>query len=97
MTTMEQEVVISVADLRYVCIKCQHCNTQVILDMADPSEVARKYANAFTPASCPGCQSEYDSAIRPGIDSLQRAYMELLKIEKQIAFRGKFTADTSPQ
>lgn len=87
MCVMHKELVVSIADLRYVCIECPHCRTKVVLDMKEPSEVSKKY-NFFTPKECPGCRTAYDTAIQPSIDSLQRSYTSLMQIADRISFRG---------
>lgn len=88
MGAMHKELVISVADLRYVCIGCQNCHTTVTLDMQELPNFREKY-DAFTPKDCPGCQKEYDTAVRDGIDQLHRVFKMLSKVEKRVTFRGR--------
>jgi len=85
MCFVRKEVVISIADLRYVCIECPQCQTKVILDMEQKAAFAEKHG-IFAPKECPGCHSAYDSAIQPNIDQLQRAYQSLLEIADRITF-----------
>lgn len=87
---MHKELVISIADLRYVAIACRSCRTKVILDMKEKSEHAKRHGY-FAPLDCPHCKERYDSAIRPGIDAMQHAYQSLLELEGQITFRGEAT------
>lgn len=84
---MYKEIVVSLADLRYLSIECPICHTKVTLDMKDKSELAKKYA-FFTPIECPGCQTKYDTAIPQTIDSFQKSYASLLEIAERISFHG---------
>jgi hypothetical protein len=84
---MQSDFVISLSDMRYVEIHCEHCRTKVTLDMQDVSEFSEKYG-AFAPKTCPGCRKDYDTAIMPAVDAFQRAYQSLLQIPKSITFRG---------
>ncbi len=83
---MRKAFVISLADLRFVSVACQHCRTRVLLDLQQPSEHAMKIGELL-PDECPGCRKHYDSALVPGLLALQSAYRDLLKIEKQIEFQ----------
>jgi hypothetical protein len=85
MPCMRSQLTISIGDLRKVSIACQHCRTVVTLDMLEPSELATKH-ECFAPTKCPGCNKEYDSAIRPSLDQLWRAYTALLPIKAAISF-----------
>ncbi len=97
---MQREFVVSLADLRYVCIACAHCPTKVILDMErdrDPEAARSRHPDAttmtgFAPQTCPGCGRHYDSAIRLRVDQFQLAYKALVPvpdaIKNQISFRG---------
>lgn len=89
---MHKEVVISIADLRYVSIECPVCKTRVVLDMKQKAPFAEKHG-FFAPKKCPGCQSSYDSAIQPNVDSLQEAYQSLMQIADRISFRGEPTIE----
>lgn len=85
---MHKQIVVSLYDLRFVSVECPHCKTVVTLDMQEPQGLARDYANAFCPKECPGCQKDYDTAIRPSVDSFQKAYKALVGISDRISFRG---------
>jgi len=89
MLFMHKELVVSLADLRYVSISCQNCRTVVTLDMKTPSEFAQKNDGAFAPKQCPGCRQDYDTAIRPSVESFQRSYHSLMEIAGRISFRGE--------
>lgn len=86
MANMHKELICSLADIRYISIACQHCNTKVVLDLKEPTEIAKMHDNAMLPKACPGCRKEYDTALGRGLDSLQKAYGELKRIERCIGF-----------
>jgi phage FluMu protein Com len=83
---MHRQIRITVGELRYISITCPNCRTVVTLDMREPSKLLATTRNCFTPAKCPGCTDEYDSAIRPNVDQLWRAYTALQQIEKRVSF-----------
>lgn len=85
---MQRELVVSLADLRHISIKCLHCNTRVILDMREKSAFAEKH-NFFAPKVCPGCQAPYDSAVPTNVDYLQKIYQSLLPLAGTIGFYGE--------
>lgn len=87
---MRKEVIISIEDLRHICIECPHCHAKVILDMQQSVPVARAHG-MFAPANCPGCEASYDSAIKPNVDQLQRIYAALSAIADRISFRAEAT------
>ena len=89
---MRKEIVFGIEDLRYVEIECPHCHTKVILDMQQPAEFAQKH-DFFAPRKCPGCETSYDSAIQPGVDRLQKAYAELLRIGDRVRFHKPVEGD----
>ena len=86
MLVMQKQFVVSLADFRFVSIECQTCRTLVTMDMKEPHEFTEKY-DAFTPKDCPACRRQYDSAVRPGVDALQRAYAALGPIADRVSFR----------
>jgi len=88
MLLMQKEIVCSLSDIRYVCVSCQHCKTKVILDLKEPSEFSRKHDNALLPNECPGCRKDYDGALKPGMELLQKAYDALGLAERSVSFRG---------
>ncbi len=88
MAAMQKQFVISLCDLRYVCIECPHCKAVVTLDMKETSEFQSKQG-VFAPKECPGCRKAYDTAIPPNVDSFQRSYKALLEIAERVSFRGK--------
>ena len=86
MLVMHKQKIVTLADLRFVCIKCPLCRTEVSMDMQEPSEVAKR---SFTPRKCPGCDAAYDSAIVNGVDALQRLYGQLLLKAEALSFYGE--------
>jgi phage FluMu protein Com len=93
MLAMKKELIISLADLRYISITCPRCKTQVVLDMKEPSEFSQKH-DYFSPNKCPGCLTLYDSAIEPAVANLQRFYQSLLPVADRITFRTE--AENTP-
>ena len=86
MASMYKELVCSLADIRYVSVSCQHCKTRVLLDLKEPTEFSKMHDNAMLPKECPGCRKGYDTALGVGLDALQKAYVELARIERCIGF-----------
>ncbi len=89
---MRTEAVISISDLRYVCIECPQCRTKVILDMTERTEFGKRH-DFFAPNKCPACQAPYDTAIQPGVDQLQKAYEALAPIAGRVSFRSEAEDD----
>lgn len=85
---MRKQLSVSLSDFRYVCIECPRCKTRVILDMKNKAAFAVEHG-FFTPRDCPACKTPYDSAVRPNIDQLQRAYEALFEIADRITFLGE--------
>lgn len=88
MAAMHRELVVSVADLRYVCLRCKQCNTTVTFDLQEPSQFTQKHG-VLAPKDCPVCRTEYDVALRQGIDGFYRAFKPMLDVADWITFRGK--------
>ena len=89
MLAMQNETVCFLSDLRYACISCKHCNTKVMLDLLELAELAKKYDESIVANMCPGCGSDYDSALRIGLSALRRALSVLNPIADTITFRGE--------
>ena len=89
MRFMQKQIVVSLADLRYVSVHCPRCRTTVTLDMKEPSEFAKKYDGAFVPKECPGCREDYDTAIRPSVGAFQSSYHSLSEIAERVSFSGE--------
>jgi hypothetical protein len=84
---MQSNFVISLADIRYVDIHCAQCPTVVTMDMKDDKPFNER-PGAFAPKTCPGCQKNYDSAIKTGIDGFKSAYQTLLNVPLSVTFRS---------
>ena len=90
---MQRELIVSLADLRYVTITCPQCRTQVTLDMKEPSEFSQKHESGyFAPRHCPGCTALYDTAIVPAVNGFQRLYQSVFAIADRISFKGEASA-----
>ena len=87
MAAMQRQIVISLADLRYVSLECDHCHSILTLDMAKVSEHQEKYG-VFFPRVCSVCQKAFDTATE-NLDSFRRCYRSLLPIAGRITFRGE--------
>jgi phage terminase large subunit GpA-like protein len=83
---MRKETVISVGDLRHICITCPHCQTRFILDMDAPYLGTNDRPN-FAPSGCPGCRQLYDSTVG-NLNALHRVYCAIhdAKIGTAITF-----------
>lgn len=88
---MVKQMLLSIQELRYVCITCPHCETQITLDMmafnrpsSESERVARR--KLFTPRTCPACQNNFDTAVH-SLDAFQAAYEELTKLKGVVGFR----------
>lgn len=81
---MRKQMIVGLGDFRYVSIECPRCHTRLVLDM-QKREFANEH-NFFTPKICPGCSSNYDSAIQPNVDRLQVAYEGLMEIADRVTF-----------
>jgi len=88
MTAMQKQLVVSLADIRYLSIYCPRCRTTVTLDMKEPPQITEKHS-AFAPKICPGCRDDYDTAIRSNVDRLYGAYKALEPIADRIGLRGE--------
>jgi hypothetical protein len=88
MAIMLQEMIVFVEDLRFVRIRCAHCNTTLVLDLKG-AFAPTKARGSFVPKHCPMCGEPYDGAVQPCVESLHGIYQELLKLEKGITFTGE--------
>lgn len=93
MAAMHRQLVVSLADLRYISLQCKNCDSSITLDMTKVSDHQRQHG--FTPAVCPACRQNYDTATR-SINQLRDAYDSLLRVADQVTLRGDAeTADAS--
>ncbi len=89
MLAMKKQLIIALADLRYVSIECHTCKTVVTLDMKEPLSADTEKSGLFGPVTCPGCGQGYDSAIQPNVELFRKSYRSLLPIADRITFRGE--------
>ena len=84
---MLRKAVVSVQELQYVSVCCQHCNTTVVVDLSSEDRTVVRFPNAgFISEQCPGCGTKYDSALQMGLKSVESAYKSLLPFAKYIGF-----------
>ena len=86
MLAMHKEILIAIADLRFVRVGCQHCKTRVVLDLHEPSDFSQRLDGSILSAECPGCRRAYDLSLVGALDALQKAYTGLKPLSKWIAF-----------
>ena len=82
---MRRQLIVSLADLRHVCIECPNCHTRLIPDMKRKRTFDQEQF-FFTPGVCAGCKIAYDSAIQANVNQMQSAYEGLMKIADSITF-----------
>jgi len=93
---MHEEFVISLKDLRFVSIKCPHCQTVVTLDMERKTEVSSNRDRFFTPNTCPGCAKDFDSALPVNVNALHDAYRSVPEwLRESITFRTEAPSSES--
>ena len=86
MAAIHRQLVISLADLRYVSIECPNCNSVLTLDMEKQSDHQKKHG-LFVRGLCTVCQKGFDSAM-PYVTQFRDIYLALLPIASKITFRG---------
>lgn len=74
-------------ELRCLCICCQRCGTEVILDISKEPGPESSRAT-LTPQACPSCTVPFDSLIVQQIDGFRRIHALITKF-KGISFRVK--------
>jgi C4-type Zn-finger protein len=86
---MKTQPCIELNDLRFVCVTCPVCKTQLKLDLAvkilgDGDRVA------FMPKLCGVCGHEFDSMIQRGLEEFYKVRQALMQITKTIiVFEGE--------
>ena len=86
---MKTQTSVDLKDLRFVCVTCQHCHTQLKLEM-DAKLIGAGKRQAFMPDACPVCFTRFDSAITGGLAEFYGAYIRLTGIgETGISFEGE--------
>ena len=87
--SMQKEFAVTLKDLRFISIRCQHCDTRVVLDLAhEDFNVGGK--SFFCPTSCPGCRIPFDSSIPENVNNLHRVYRAIPEgVRDAITFRAE--------
>lgn len=72
---MQKDLLIPIAELRSIVMECSQCRSQIIFDVTfqPPEGIAGRRPSA-TPASCPTCDSRFDSGIQHAVDLYRSAY-----------------------
>jgi len=83
---MHKQLLLTLADVRFVTVGCQHCTTKVTIDLKEKSEYAEKF-NILLANQCPGCRKNYDSAVGHALTALQQACDALAAVGKYISFQ----------
>src|SRR2546430_11308276 len=93
---MHEELIMSFGDLRFVCIKCLHCQTRIIMDMDYPgfSDAGQTF---LTPRNCPGCKSAFDGAVPLNVDALRRVYLSIPKAVREAIMFHKGSTVATPE
>jgi ribosomal protein S27E len=81
--TLRQVTVVEFADLRFIRVTCQHCQTQARLDLSAKLGGDR---GAFMFLACPACRKPFDSAVQPAVNQFYEAYQRLAGAEKAVSF-----------
>lgn len=69
MSTYE-ELVLDFKELRFLAIRCPHCETEVVLDVASK--------RASIPTACPSCrEGGFDPTFQASLDTYREAYRQL--------------------
>lgn len=86
---MHNQIVVSLEDLRYVCIRCPHCNSRTILDLTAKFDYSPERPK-FATEQCSTCYQRIDSAVAE-LNNFQRAYLALRDagISKFLSFYGE--------
>lgn len=89
---MRIENVCSLADLKFVSVRCQHCKTTVTLDLRKLPKMTQRRPDSeddsLITEDCPACRKPYDSAIGKGLGQMHRAFETLAPVTRDIEFRG---------
>ena len=87
MTAVNEQVVISVKDLRFATVVCRHCNTRVTLDLETELQSDR-HKPFSVPKECPRCHSPFDSVLPGAVVELQQIYKALVGLKDAVTFTG---------
>jgi hypothetical protein len=80
---MQQQLSLSMKDLRFVAVACGRCGTRLVLDMASEYNPGRE---GFTPAACPTCGDHFPETVKPALDQFKRVYTLLAGLGETVTF-----------
>jgi len=76
---MRKQTTISIEDIRYVSLKCTHCNSRTIIDMGIEPKLGVERPQ-FVPSLCGTCNQPFDSAVQK-LNKFQPVYLALLEAD----------------
>ena len=85
---MHKQIVVSMKDLRFATLLCSHCNTRVTLDFDAEFEPGTRHAPFNAPVECPRCANHFDSALPGAVNTMQKAYRAVAKLNDALTFTG---------
>lgn len=74
--TTENVLFLGIAELRFVSVECQTCQTKVVFDLDSERVAKNAQAGQLPPEECPTCKTKYDSATKALVE-LRQAYEAL--------------------
>lgn len=86
MVALRKQFCVSLEDIKFVSITCQHCGATLTLDMTRTTESQTEH-KFFAPRTCQVCMEQHDSAIA-NLDNFRTAYCSLSAISKRLTFSG---------
>lgn len=88
MYLMTNEIVVLIADLRYMTLDCT-CGTSLTLDMTKVATTGEGFVaqDGITPAQCPFCKAAYD--VSPdAINGFRNFYRSRINTKTNVSFRA---------
>lgn len=76
---MHQEQTLTVADLRFLSLKCENCGTETVVDLETTYRPDPEDRTGVAPAKCPTCEQRFDPDARRAANSLLVIYTTLVK------------------
>jgi hypothetical protein len=97
MLVMREQTTISIEDIRYVSIKCRHCNSRVTIDMGKAPDLNFSRPQ-FAPSNCGICNEPFDSAVQR-LNQFQRDYLALAEanLKERVCFITESELDREPK
>jgi len=84
--TVNDQVVVSIKDLRFAALLCARCNTRVTVDLDAEFEPESRRSPFVAPRECPRCNTSFDSAVPEALDRLQKIFKSLVKLGDAVSF-----------